>query len=71
MWIIFLIIYCCTDERSKALNEANEKCVELQELLNSKDAEVSRILILKIHVNKWSASTLIYTNLLLSKCRDS
>ncbi|XP_076675456.1 uncharacterized protein LOC143372793 isoform X2 [Andrena cerasifolii] len=29
------------DERSKALNEANEKCVELQELLNSKDAEIS------------------------------
>ncbi|XP_053975196.1 thyroid receptor-interacting protein 11-like isoform X1 [Hylaeus volcanicus] len=29
------------DERSRALNEANEKCVELQELLNSKDAEIS------------------------------
>lgn len=29
------------DERSRALNEANEKCIELQELLNSKDAEIS------------------------------
>ncbi|KAL6436249.1 hypothetical protein ACFW04_004666 [Cataglyphis niger] len=27
------------DERSKALNEANERCNQLQELLNSKDAE--------------------------------
>nr|XP_003701706.1 PREDICTED: thyroid receptor-interacting protein 11-like [Megachile rotundata] len=29
------------DERSKALKEANQKCVELQEILNSKDAEIS------------------------------
>ncbi|XP_017762228.1 PREDICTED: thyroid receptor-interacting protein 11-like isoform X2 [Eufriesea mexicana] len=29
------------DERSKELNEANQKCVELQEVLNSKDAEIS------------------------------
>ncbi|KAL6436248.1 hypothetical protein ACFW04_004666 [Cataglyphis niger] len=29
------------DERSKALNEANERCNQLQELLNSKDAEIS------------------------------
>ncbi|XP_026302180.1 thyroid receptor-interacting protein 11 isoform X2 [Apis mellifera] len=27
------------DERSKALKEANQKCIELQEILNSKDAE--------------------------------
>lgn len=29
------------DERSKQLNEANEKCVELQEILNAKNAEIS------------------------------
>lgn len=29
------------DERSKALKEANQKCIELQEILNSKDAEIS------------------------------
>ncbi|GAB1864758.1 Thyroid receptor-interacting protein 11 [Camponotus japonicus] len=29
------------DERSKALNEANERCNQLQDLLNSKDAEIS------------------------------
>lgn len=29
------------DDRSRALKEANEKCVELQEILNSKDAEIS------------------------------
>lgn len=29
------------DERSKNLEEANEKCFQLQELLNSKEAEVS------------------------------
>ncbi|XP_031836295.2 uncharacterized protein LOC116428606 isoform X1 [Nomia melanderi] len=29
------------DERSRALNEANERCVELQELLKSRDAEIS------------------------------
>ncbi|KOX74096.1 hypothetical protein WN51_14176 [Melipona quadrifasciata] len=32
------------DERSRALKEANEKCVELQEILNSKDAE---------KINRW------------------
>ncbi|KZC10008.1 Thyroid receptor-interacting protein 11 [Dufourea novaeangliae] len=31
------------DERSTALNEANKRCVELQELLNSKDAEISHL----------------------------
>ncbi|KAG7206748.1 hypothetical protein KM043_000671 [Ampulex compressa] len=29
------------DERTRMLNEANERCVQLQELLNSKDAEIS------------------------------
>ena len=29
------------DERSKALNEANERCNQLQDLLNAKDAEIS------------------------------
>ncbi|XP_072752797.1 uncharacterized protein [Anoplolepis gracilipes] len=29
------------DERSKALDEANERCNQLQDLLNSKDAEIS------------------------------
>ncbi|KAL7286069.1 hypothetical protein TKK_0019676 [Trichogramma kaykai] len=32
------------DERSKDLEEAKTKCSQLQELLNSKDAEVSEIM---------------------------
>jgi len=30
-----------SDERSKALKEANEKCSQLQDTLDAKDAEVS------------------------------
>ncbi|EFN75134.1 hypothetical protein EAI_15541 [Harpegnathos saltator] len=29
------------DERSKALKEANERCSQLEDLLNTKDAEIS------------------------------
>lgn len=37
--------YLFADERSKALNEANERCNQLQDLLNAKDAEVSAFIL--------------------------
>lgn len=35
-----IYFYIFSDQRSRQLNEANERCVQLQEILNSKDAEV-------------------------------
>jgi len=34
-------LFIFSDERSKELKEANERCSQLQDLLTTKDAEVS------------------------------
>ncbi|XP_034938260.1 thyroid receptor-interacting protein 11-like [Chelonus insularis] len=54
------------DDRSKQLEEANEKCAELQELLNSKDAEIA---LLKRH-NCELQKTVVELNIRVSETQQ-